>query len=240
MKRFAAACCTACPRVGDHAPDLRMVEVQELEDAFGKPGRLEGFGVALGHERRLRRHLEDHAVAREERRHHRVHRSEPRIVPGRDNEHDAERLAADETPKAGFGLDLDIGEGALSRFTHMQSTFVEPALELARALADRAAHLPAELGGQFVGMLDAPLRHALADRGALGDGDLLPGFLGLDRLFHHTFDLLAGCEPAPRVHRAVDRGNRALDFHGLEYSGRRSTRRATASMTSAQVTPKGR
>ena len=64
--------------------DLLVVEVQELEHAVGQAGGLERLGVALGDERRLLRHLEDHAVAGEQRGHDRVHRGEPGIVPRRE------------------------------------------------------------------------------------------------------------------------------------------------------------
>ena len=62
----------------------------------GRPAALNALGVALGDQRRLRRHFEDHRVAGEQRRHDRVHRREPGIVPRRDHQHDAERLAPDE------------------------------------------------------------------------------------------------------------------------------------------------
>ena len=84
--------------------------MQELEYAVGQARGLERFGVALGDQRRLRRHLQDHAVARQQRRNHRVHGSEPRVIPRRDDQHHAERLAPDEAPEARLRIDLQIGE----------------------------------------------------------------------------------------------------------------------------------
>ena len=227
-------------RIGDDAGDLRMVEVQKLEHALRKPGGLEGLGVALGYKRGLRRHLEDYAIAREERRHHRVHRSEPGIIPRRDHQHHAERLATDEPAEAGLFRNRNFGKRLLGNAAHVQRALMKPALDLTRALAERAAHLPAELDGEVVGTLDAPLGHPPTDRCPLGYWNLLPRSLRSNRFLERALNLPARCNPALCVHRAVDRGNRALDFHGAEYSGRRSTRRARASMTSAQVTPKGR
>ena len=61
---------------------------------FGSPACLERLGEALADEQRLRGMLEDHRVAGHQRRHDGVDRGEIGIVPRRDDEHDAERLAA--------------------------------------------------------------------------------------------------------------------------------------------------
>ena len=147
MKRSAAARCTAWPPPTEPVKatkamrgsamtraDLLVVEVQELEHAVGQAGGLERFGVALGDERRLLRHLEDHGVAGEQRGHHRVHRGEPRIVPRRDDEHDAERLAADEALEACLSARRDRSASAASAMPAMYSArSLEAAPDLVRA-----------------------------------------------------------------------------------------------------------
>ena len=62
----------------------------------GRPRLAKAFRETLGAQRRLRGVLQHHGVARHDRRHDAVHRDEIRIVPGRDGEHDAQRLAAHE------------------------------------------------------------------------------------------------------------------------------------------------
>ncbi len=81
-----------------------MGEVQGLEHALGQPGRLERLREALGAQRRLRRVLEKHRVAREQGRDQGVHRRQVGVVPGRDHEDHAERLAADEAVEARLGV----------------------------------------------------------------------------------------------------------------------------------------
>jgi hypothetical protein len=95
-------------RIADHPGGARVVHVKELEHALRQPCRAEGLRVAFGDERRLRRHLEDHAVAGEQRRHDRVHRREPGVVPRRDHQHHAVRLAPDEALEAFFLLHLQV------------------------------------------------------------------------------------------------------------------------------------
>jgi hypothetical protein len=75
-------------RITDHFRHLRVIEAQELKYPGGQAGGFERLRVALRDERSLRRHLEDHAVAGEERGNHRVDGREPRIIPGRDHEDD--------------------------------------------------------------------------------------------------------------------------------------------------------
>src|SRR5512145_3446799 len=116
--------------------------MQELEYPRRQAHRLERLGVALGDERSLRRHLEDDAVAGEERGHHGVHRGEPGVVPRRDDEHHPERLAADEALEAVFLPYVEIPERLLGDVAHVERTLVEAALELAGRLAHRASHLP--------------------------------------------------------------------------------------------------
>jgi hypothetical protein len=163
--------------VADHAADLFVIEVQELEHAVGQAGGSKRFGIALGDERRLLRHLEDHAVARKQRGHHRVHGGEPRIVPGRDYEHRAERFAPDEPFEIVFRLDRDIGERRFRDVGHVQGALVKAACELHRSVRDRPAHLPRELFTECGGAFDAPCGHAADDSRALGDRRLAPVFL---------------------------------------------------------------
>jgi hypothetical protein len=102
-----------------------MTEVQVLKDARGQPGRHEGLADPLGAERRLRRMLEDYRIARHQRRHDAVHRREVWVIPGRDDECDAERHFADEPSRARLVADLDIRERLLRDLDHVAGALLE-------------------------------------------------------------------------------------------------------------------
>jgi hypothetical protein len=59
--------------IANHARGVVVARVQALEDARRKTGLCERLRISIGHERRLLRHFQDHAVARHDCRHDRVH-----------------------------------------------------------------------------------------------------------------------------------------------------------------------
>ena len=99
---------------GDRAGEIDVVDLagadqllrllvrhdQILEQTLGQTGPLERLGEALTDEQRLRRMLEDDGVAGDQRRHDGVDGGEIGIVPRRDDDHHAERLARDIAPEA--------------------------------------------------------------------------------------------------------------------------------------------
>ena len=190
------------------------LEMQELEYALRQAGGLERFCVALGHQRRLRGHLQDHAVARQQRRNYRVHRGEPRVIPRRDYQHHAQRLAADEALETVFLWNREIGQRLFGDAAHVKSALLEAAAQLAGGLRHRPAHLPAQFRGELVCFADAPVGHAAADGGALGYGNLLPGLLSFAGAAERFLDRLPGGELAGEVSRTVNRRDGALNgFH---------------------------
>ena len=162
------------PRIGDHARDVVVVGVQELEHAGGQACFGERLGVPPGDERRLLRHFQDDAVARHDCGNDRVHRRQVWIVPRRQHQHDAERLAADEAPEPFLGLDHDVGQRRLGDVDHVARAFLEPAPDLERALRDGPANLPAQLGADVVGPIHHPRGHPPANRRPLGQGHAFP------------------------------------------------------------------
>ncbi len=155
---------------------LAVAEMQILEQALGQPGRLEGGGEALGAQRRLRRVLEQHRVAGHQRRHHRVHRGQVRIVPGRDDEDHAQRLAAHEAVKPLLGPGVDIGEHGGRDVYHVAGPLLEAA-DLSGRMGYRTSHLPADLGGDLAAVGYERVHGASEQRLTLADRHALPSLL---------------------------------------------------------------
>ena len=189
MKRPAAACSTAAPpatepvkatwstpSAPDHLGGRRLRHVHGLEEPVRQPGGLRCLFHPLGAERRLVRVLEDDRVAGHQRRHDSVDGGEVGIVPGRDHEHDAERLAADEAAEARLRLRLEIGERPRRGGDHVARPLLEAA-HLARRVADRAAHLPGDLGRDLVPSCDERVDEGAHQRRALLDGAPAPSGL---------------------------------------------------------------
>src|SRR3712207_1132128 len=126
-----------------------------LHDALPISGRQASlFGRTLhplGAERRLVRVFQEDGVAGDERRDHRVYGRQIRIIPGRNDEHNSERLAADQTLKAVLGPDIEIGERLGRDLDHVPGAFLEAA-HLAWREADRASHLPGQLECDLIAM----------------------------------------------------------------------------------------
>src|SRR5213076_1045751 len=125
--------------VGDDARRRLVIDVEELEHAIRQAGGCESLAVALGDEGRMLRHLQDHRVAGEERRHDGVHRGEPGVVPRREDQPHAERLAPDEALEARFFFNRKISESLFGDTAHVLDALMKAAADLAGALRDRAA-----------------------------------------------------------------------------------------------------
>ena len=150
-----------------------MVEEEVGEEALGQVG--EGLRQPLAGERRLARVLEHDGVAGDQRRDDGVDRGQERVVPGRDDEDEAERLAGEDAAEAVAVLDHLRRQRALGDPGHVGGALAHAA-HLA-AVADRAAHLPGELGDE-VGVDPVEPGDALLDeRDPLGERAGGPGLL---------------------------------------------------------------
>jgi len=78
-------------RVADHVGDGVVAQVKRLDHAVGHAGLAKGVGHPLGHERGLRGVLQQHRVAGQQGRYHRVHGGQERVVPRRQNQDHAVR-----------------------------------------------------------------------------------------------------------------------------------------------------
>ena len=152
----------------DAVGDL-MRHVHELEHVLPEPGLGEGGREMFRDQRRLARMLHDDGVAGEDRRQHGVERRHIGIVPGRQVEADAERLAADIPLEILLRPDIDVGEGGGRDVDHVARALLEAA-HLAMAVADRPAHLPGEQFGDTVLLGDHRVRETGGDLLPLGHG----------------------------------------------------------------------
>ncbi len=157
-----------------HARDVVVPRVQILKDVGWKSRGVECLGVALRDERRLGRHLQDHAVPRHDRGYNGIHRRQVRIVPRGEHQHDAERLPADEATEARTIAGIEIRQRFCRDIDHVGGALLESATNLERRVGDRPSHLPRQLRAQLVGPLDHPRHHPSAYGGAFLERRRLP------------------------------------------------------------------
>ena len=132
----------------DQLLGLGVAEHEVLEEALRQPGLVGRRLKALADEQRLRRVLQEHRVAGHQRREDRVDGGEVRIVPRRDDQHDAERLALHIAAEARLLLRHERRQRLLGDRRHVARALLEPALLAAEA--HRPAHLPGELRHDLV------------------------------------------------------------------------------------------
>ena len=168
--------------------------MQVLKHAGGQAGGGKRFGVSLGYQWRLLRHLEEHRVAGQQCGDDRVHRREPGIVPRRQHEDDAERLAPDETMEVPALFDLDVGKRGRRDLRHVCPALLKAATQLERGVRDGASHLRRDLRAQLVGARDAPLNCSRTDGRSLGYRHLGPPMLRLHGARERQLDLGVGRE----------------------------------------------
>ncbi len=136
-------------------------QVHRLEHALGQPRLAKALRETLGAERRLGGVLEHHGIAGHDRRNDAVHGDQVGIVPGRDRQDDAERLAADEAREALARSSLDVRQRFRGDVDHVACP-LQRAAHLAGRKPDRPAHLP----GQFQRDGVAPCLEFLAELAA--------------------------------------------------------------------------
>ena len=125
-----------------------MTEHDVLEDALRQSRLVECLGEALADEQRLRRMLQDHAVARHQCRNDGVDRREIGIVPRRDDHDDAERHVFDVAAEARPVVFDDWSQRRFGNLDHVARAFFHAALFA--AIAYRTAHLPGDLRHNLV------------------------------------------------------------------------------------------
>lgn len=198
-------------RIANRPLGVFVAQVQRLEYAVRQARFLERGGELLGAQRRLRRMLQDDDVACHERWHDAVHRDEIGVVPRRDRQHDAERLAADEAFEVLFRTSVDVSKHLRRDRDHVARA-LERAADLVRRVAARAAHLPRQLARDLLALRFEQIAEAVEDARTLGNGNRAPGALRDSRPIERAFDLRRLRQRALDVDAVVDWGD---DFeHG--------------------------
>jgi hypothetical protein len=149
---------TACDGAGEvHEVDMTpgdqrggglVVDEEVGEDVLRHAGLVEGVGHPLADQQGLRRMLEQHRVAGDQRRRDRVDRRHVGIVPRRHDQHDADGQPADVAGEGGVLADMNVGQRLFSDRRHVGGAFLDAA-ELA-AIAHGPAHHVRQLRDDLV------------------------------------------------------------------------------------------
>ena len=118
-------------------------EDQIPEQPLRQPDLIECLLETLAREDGLRCCFQDDGVAGNQRGHDRVDGRQVRIIPGRNDEHQPERIALDIALETGFRLGNDRGQRLLGDVGHVRHAFSER-IEFA-AISHGAAHLQRQL-----------------------------------------------------------------------------------------------
>ena len=183
-----------------------MGEHQVLENPLGQACRVHRLLEALSHQDGLRRMLEDHGVAGDQRRGDRVDRGHEGVIPGRHHEDQAERLALDHALEArAVVIRNGRSQAVLGDTRHIAHSLLETA-EFA-AVAHRPAHLLGEFRDDFLVHRQHGVEE-LQDIGAtLLDGEPAPFLLGLAGRGQGRVDLAGAGGRATHQLLAVDGGD---------------------------------
>ena len=172
----------------------------------GKLCAPEGFGEALAHQQGLRGVLEDDAVACHQRRNDRVDGGQVGIVPRRDDQHGAERLALDQAPETSLRARIDRLQRFGSDGDHVARALLEAA-QFTGAVAHRPAHLPCQFRHDFVAHRQHRIDRVAAECGAFGQRAPLPLRLRLGGCAQGMVDLCRAGAASFNVDQSIDRGN---------------------------------
>ncbi len=140
-------------------------EEESVEQPIRQPRLGEGASEALADQQCLRRAFKGDGVAGDERRDDGIDGGEVGVVPGRDDEHRADRLAGDITMEAVAVLDDEGSERVFRDRGHVGRPLLDAA-DLA-AIAHRPAHLPGKLRH------DLPVHRLQRGDGLIDDGHAL-------------------------------------------------------------------
>ncbi|MNQ81273.1 hypothetical protein D3C85_962860 [compost metagenome] len=186
---------------GDDGRGLPVIEQQVVEQPIGQVGPAHRLGETLADQQGLRGVLENHAVARHQRRDDRVHRREVRIVPRRDHQHRAHRLALDQAAETCDGFRLHRRQCLRGDGDHVARALFKTA-QLAGAIAHRSAHLPSQLRHDLVAHRQHRVDRRTAQGGAFLERSALPLGLGAGGRGKRLLDLVGigigtfGVDPA--------------------------------------------
>ena len=190
----------------ENAARLVVAEIQVLEQALRQAGPVHRHLEALAGQHRLRRVLEQHRIAGHQRRHDGVDGGEIGIVPGRDDEHEADRLALDHAAEARLlVVGWDRLQALLRNRDHVARPLLDPA-ELA-AVAHRAAHLLGDLGHHLLVHGEQRIEEGGDLRSALGNRGVTPCLLRLARGLDRRIDGGLGHDRTADELASVDGGN---------------------------------
>jgi hypothetical protein len=191
-------------RRGDDLGGVVVGQHEVLEQALGQAGGIECLLKPLGAERRLGGVLQDDGIAGHQRRHDAIDRGQVRVVPGCDDEDNAQRFAADEAHEAGLVRRLDVGQRLACDLDHVARALFEAA-HLAGALGNRPAHLARDLLRVLVLVREEDVDRLAQDLRALGNGRRLPLALRFRRCFQGGDDLRRGGVGPLDIDAVVDR-----------------------------------
>jgi len=177
-----------------HAPradDLRGLLMIE-HDVLEQPGRqfcaAKRLSETFADQQRLRGVLEDDAIAGHECRDDRVDRGQVGIIPRCDDQHGTQRLAFYLSLEAGFWAGIDRRQRFRRDGDHVARTLFETA-QFSGAIAHRAAHLPGQLGHDFVAHGDHRIYRRRTKSSSLGQRPAFPFQLRLVRGSQRSLDV---------------------------------------------------
>ena len=149
--------------------------------------------------------FQNHRITGQKSRGNRIHGNQIGVIPRRNNQHNAQRAAADMAVKSGLFRQHNIGQSGFGTLGHMAC-----ALAIAIYFTAPKTHGSTHHARQFrhkLGFLCAEMgEHSVDNRFAVSDIGALPMFLGFLRRRQRLFNLsavgqLAGCKDLP-VNRA--------------------------------------
>ena len=125
-----------------------MIKVQKLKNSLRYPRLGKHLDKTLGTKRSLCRMFENHRIAAEQGRHHHIDCGQVRIIPRCNNQNLAHRITANKPVKPVFGFWADRAQRFGRDGSHVPRPLLKPR-DLAWRKADRPAHLPGQLEGEF-------------------------------------------------------------------------------------------
>ena len=198
-------------RLDQRLPDLAAA-VHGAHDPLGQPGALEHLADPLADQRRERRRLQHHAVARHQRDRDLAERDRPRVVPRRDHADHAERLVGEAVPLllAGRAAASSPARRRGSPAPRRRSSGARRSSAPAPSCTPRCAACPARARAARSSssrLVDDHLRGAAHVARAVGQRQLRPERLHLAHVVDHGLDLVrrsVGTAPTARRSRGLN------------------------------------
>ena len=160
------------PSRADQLLGLLMGHDQIVKETLGQASAPKRLGQPLAYQQRLRGVLQDDRIAGEQTGHDGVDRGEIRIVPRRDDHHDADRIARDIAAEAHFFRRVVRPQHLLGHCHDGARTLLDASLFA--AIANGPSHLPGKLDGDVVVHPQQRVQEGENVTTALSDGNGLP------------------------------------------------------------------